>query len=355
MGGTAVYLSEIGSKFVMLPVGLYFGTFIIIGIVASLKDVRKRKKDAERSVSQSSDPFASSDGKDESDSVDRESDELFDMLCERCDDDTYDVVYNAWSDRDNEILDGPLTSDVDDKLRLVNIRKYRGLIEYYSGNKSKDDPELISINAEMMASYLMRDDIVRLCDEETFSLLNNALAELTTDGNRPENVAMFQELIDSRKTLTSDIEPKSIHITEDEMRDYFDAHGGLVTDKYNYDPKKTAKKQRPAVAVSDDKPEITSAVTQEKPVIEATPAPAVRQYVHAKSELTQATNGAAEEKAAPHNEKETPEKAAETTLGQQPEKAPVPTAARASDIEPSTESGAKSKRPTVGYRSIGKK
>ncbi len=355
MGGTAIYLSEIGSKFVMLPVGLYFGTFIIIGIVASLKDVRKRKKDAERSVSQSSDPFATSDGKDESDSVDRESDELFDVLCERCDDDTYDVVYNAWSDRDNEILDGPLTSDVDDKLRLVNIRKYRGLIEYYSGNKSKDDPELISINAEMMASYLMRDDIVRLCDEETFSLLNNALAELTTDGNRPENVAMFQELIDSRKTLTSNIEPKSIHITEDEMRDYFDAHGGLVTDKYNYDPKKTAKKQRPAVAVSDDKPEITSAVTQEKPVIEATSAPAVRQYVHAKSELTQATNGAAEEKAAPHNEKETPEKVAETTLGQQPEKAPVPTAARASDIEPSTESGAKSKRPTVGYRSIGKK
>ena len=50
MGGTAIYLSEIGSKFVMLPVGLYFGTFIIIGIVASLKDVRKRKKEDRKSV-----------------------------------------------------------------------------------------------------------------------------------------------------------------------------------------------------------------------------------------------------------------------------------------------------------------
>ena len=317
MGGTAIYLSEINSRFVFVPVACYFGVFIVIAIVSSIKNWRHPAKNG----GVTSHHVVSGDGED-ADAVDKESDELVDNLIERCDDDTYDLVYNAWNDRDNEILDGDMPYWNDDKLRLANTRKFRGLIEYYDGSRSEEDPELIHITAEMMASYFMRDDIVRLCDEETFKTLNDALAELTSDGNRPENVALFQSLIDSRKTATTDSELKSIHIAESEMRAFFAEHGGLVRNKYDYAPadkEKTAKKT-----------EMTEQATAQKGTAE-------QAVSHEPEQNTEKTPNA-EQKAA---SEETPNAVEDPLTAHE---AAVP-----------KNDGKNGKRPTVGYRSIGKK
>lgn len=338
MGGTAIYLSEINSRFVFVPVACYFGVFIVIAIVSSIKNRRHPAKNG----GVTSHHVVSGDGED-ADAVDKESDELVDNLIERCDDDTYDLVYNAWNDRDNEILDGDMPYWNDDKLRLANTRKFRGLIEYYDGSRSEEDPELIHITAEMMASYFMRDDIVRLCDEETFKTLNDALAELTSDGNRPENVALFQSLIDSHKTATSDIEPKSVHITESEMLAFFAEHGGLVRNKYDYAPAAESKKTKATAKTAQ--PEKTATKAQ-APTAPSKPSAAEAPTKPSKPSTEEAPTIKTEPSAT-----EIPTEPVATEASTVEEKAPT----AEQGVAAPKSNGTKGKRPTVGYRSIGKK
>lgn len=319
MGGTAIYLSEINSRLTFVPVVCYFGVFIVVAIVSSVKNKRHPSKNG----GVTSHHVVSGDG--EGDAVDKESDELVDNIIDRCDDDTYDLLYNAWNDRDNEILDGDLPSWDCDKLRLANTRKFRGLIEYYDGSRSEEEPEYIHITADMMASYFMRDDIVKLCDEETFQTLNGALAELTSDGSRPENVELFQSLIDSHKTETSDIEPKSIHIAESEMRAFFAENGGLVRDKYDFAPadKKKAEKMTQKAETAEKQASAEKATAEREISQDTEPSAAETPNIERKAASEETPN--AEQKAASD-----------------------------SDVAPKS-NGTTGKRPTVGYRSIGKK